>query len=166
MGEAHVPTEPAQARQEPRVPASHVDARRPGHPQGTSPQGPPPPLRLIWRLRGREAFAELRRSGRQTRRGPITITGAPGHLSEPPQVGFAVGRRVGGAVQRNRLRRRLRAIATEVAEDLTPGAYLIGTAPEAAALPFRELRTIVSDLLLAAPSANRRARPSATQTTS
>jgi hypothetical protein len=46
-----------------------------------------------------------------------------------------------------------------VAGDLTPGAYLIGTAPEAAALPFRELRTIVSDLLLAAPSAGRRARP-------
>jgi len=157
MGEAHVPTEQAQARQEPRVPAPHVDARRPGHPQGTSPQGPPPSVRLIWRLRGRAAFAELRRSGRRAQRGPITVTWAPVQ-SPAPQVGFAVGRRVGGAVQRNRLRRRLRAIATEVAADLTPGAYLIGAAPEAAALPFRELRRIVSDLLLAAPSAGRRAR--------
>jgi ribonuclease P protein component len=73
----------------------------------------------------------------------------PGQPTEPPQVGFAVGRRVGGAVQRNRLRRRLRAIATEAAADLAPGAYLIGVAPPAAALPFRELRTIVSDMLLA-----------------
>jgi ribonuclease P protein component len=87
----------------------------------------------------------------------VTVTWAPVHPTAPPQVGFAVGKRVGGAVQRNRLRRRLRAIATEVAADLTPGAYLIGTAPEAAALPFRELRTIVSDLLLGAPSTGRRA---------
>ena len=164
MSEAHVPTEQAQARQEPRVQAPDVDARRPGHPQGTPPQGPPPSVRLIWRLRGREAFAELRRSGRQTRRGPITVTWAA-VPSPAPQVGFAVGKRVGGAVQRNRLRRRLRAIATEVAAGLTPGAYLIGAAPEAAVLPFRELRRIVSDLLLAAPSADRRARPPATRTT-
>lgn len=87
----------------------------------------------------------------------MTVTWAPVLPTAPPQVGFAVGKRVGGAVQRNRLRRRLRAIATEVAADLTPGAYLIGAAPEAAALPFRELRTIVSDLLLGAPSAGRRA---------
>ena len=159
MGEAHVPTEPAQARQEPRVPASHVDAGRPGHPQGSSPQGPSQAVGLIWRLRGRQTFVALRRSGRRSQRGPVTVTWAPVHPTEPPRVGFAVGTRVGGAVQRNRLRRRLRAIATEVAGDLAPGAYLIGTAPEAAVLPFRELRTIVSDLLLAAPSAGRRARP-------
>ena len=89
------------------------------------------------------------------RRGPITVTWAPGNPSEPPKVGFAVGRRVGGAVQRNRLRRRLRAIATEVASELKPGAYLIGTAPEAAALPFRELRAIVCESLLAAPGPTR-----------
>jgi ribonuclease P protein component len=161
MGEAHVPTEQAQARQESRFPAPHVDAGRPGHPQGSPPQGPQAPVGLIWRLRGRQTFVALRRSGRRSQRGPITITWAPVHPTVPPQVGFAVGTRVGGAVQRNRLRRRLRAIATEVAGELTPGAYLIGAAPEAATLPFRELRTIVSDMLLAAPSAGRRAHPPA-----
>jgi ribonuclease P protein component len=149
MGEAHVPTEQAQARQESRVSSPHVDAGRPSHPQGPAPQGPPQAVGLIWRLRGRQSFIALRRSGRRLRRGPITVTWAPGQPTEPPQVGFAVGRRVGGAVQRNRLRRRLRAIATEVAADLAPGAYLIGAAPPATTLPFRELRTIVSDLLVA-----------------
>ena len=158
MGEAHVPTEQAQARQEPRFSAPHVDAGRPGHPEGAPSQGPSQAVGLIWRLRGRQNFTALRRSGRRLQRGPITITWAPGHFSEPPQVGFAVGRRVGGAVQRNRLRRRLRAIATEVAANLAPGAYLIGVTPEAATLPFRELRTIVSDMLLAVPRSEPRAR--------
>jgi ribonuclease P protein component len=149
MGEAHIPTEQAQARQESRLSAPHVDPGRTSHHQGPSPQGPPQAVGLIWRLRGRQNFLALRRSERRVHRGPITITWVPGQPTEPPQVGFAVGRRVGGAVQRNRLRRRLRAIATEAAADLAPGAYLIGVAPPAVALPFRELRTIVSDMLLA-----------------
>jgi ribonuclease P protein component len=157
MGEAHIPTEQAQARQEPRLPSPDVHASGSGHLEGPSPQGPPQAVGLIWRLRGRQSFVALRRSGRRVQRGPITVTWAPGQPTEPPQVGFAVGRRVGGAVQRNRLRRRLRAIATEVAADLVPGAYLIGAAPEAATLPFRELRTIVSDMLLAVPRSTWRA---------
>jgi len=43
----------------------------------------------------------------------------------PPRVAFAVGRRVGSAVERNRLRRQLRAVAAELAPDLEPGAYLV-----------------------------------------
>ena len=41
-------------------------------------------------------------------------------------VAYAVGRHVGGAVVRNRCRRRLRVIAAEASPDLAPGAYLIG----------------------------------------
>jgi ribonuclease P protein component len=46
-------------------------------------------------------------------------------------------------VVRNRLRRRLRAIVSELAPQLAPGAYLVGAAPEAAALSFGELQAIV-----------------------
>ena len=72
----------------------------------------------------------------------MTVSWVPGSASEPPRVAFAIGRKVGGAVVRNRLRRRLRAIATEL--DLAPGAYLISAAPAAATLPYRELRALVS----------------------
>jgi ribonuclease P protein component len=48
-------------------------------------------------------------------------------------------------VRRNRLRRRLRAIAFELGPDLQPGAYLIAAAPAAAGLSYGELRTIVSE---------------------
>jgi ribonuclease P protein component len=54
---------------------------------------------------------------------------------------------VGNAVVRNRLRRRLRAIVSELAPQLAPGAYLVAAAPEAALLKFGELKAIVSEAL-------------------
>jgi ribonuclease P protein component len=70
------------------------------------------------------------------------VEGEPGST---PRVAYAIGRRVGGAVHRNRLRRQLRAIASELGSDLQPGAYLIAAAPAAAGLSYGELRTIVSE---------------------
>jgi len=80
------------------------------------------------------------------RRGPVSVTFLPGGPEEtgPPRVAYAVGRRIGGAVRRNRLRRRLRAVVADLAPELRPGAYLVGAAPEAADLPFGELKAVVS----------------------
>ena len=143
MGETDVPAEQPQARQEPRVPSPDVDARRAGHLEGSSAQGAPPAVGLIWRVRDRATFAALRR-GRRVRNGPITISWVDGEPTQPPRVAFAIGRRVGHAIERNRLRRRLRAVVRTLAPNLGPGAYLIGAAPKAAHLPFEELRTTVS----------------------
>jgi ribonuclease P protein component len=52
-------------------------------------------------------------------------------------VAFAIGRRVGGAVVRNRLRRRLRELAR--ASSLPGGAWLVSAAPGAATASFAEL---------------------------
>jgi ribonuclease P protein component len=65
----------------------------------------------------------------------------------PPRVAYAIGRKVGGAVERNRLRRRLRAIVWQLAPSLRPGAYLIGVAPEVANFSVGELRTTVTRAL-------------------
>ena len=46
-------------------------------------------------------------------------------------------------MERNQLRRRLRAIVNELAPQLRPGAYLIRAAPEAAHLRYEELRATV-----------------------
>jgi ribonuclease P protein component len=51
----------------------------------------------------------------------LQAAACPGHLppGRAPRVGFTVTKRVGNAVVRNRVRRRLRALAREV---LVPGA--------------------------------------------
>lgn len=64
-----------------------------------------------------------------------------------PRVAYAVGRRFGGAVERNRCRRRLRAVAGELAGELAPGDYLVGAGRGAQQLPFRELRERVFDAM-------------------
>ena len=68
-------------------------------------QGPLPPVGLIWPIRERSTFRALAR-GRRRRRGVVMVTCAVvGPGSEPPRVAYAVGRGVGGAVVRNRVRR-------------------------------------------------------------
>ncbi|HET7487935.1 MAG TPA: ribonuclease P protein component [Acidimicrobiales bacterium] len=99
---------------------------------------------MIHRVTDRATFAGLRRSRRRSRKGPITVTFLAAASASPPRVAYAVGRSVGGAVVRNRLRRRMRAVVSELGPNLRPGAYLVGAAPEAASLPFRELQSMVS----------------------
>ncbi len=74
-------------------------------------------------------------------------------------MAYAIGKRVGPAVVRNRLRRRLRMIIREVAATLPPGAYLIGAGPPAALSPYDELRTMVSQAIASSTRARPAARP-------
>lgn len=141
--EATVPAEYTQAGQESRFPAPDVDARRTLDRERAPAPGPAPPDRLTWRIRDRTTFAALRASPRRGRRGPITVTWVPDGAGTPPRVAYSIGRQVGSAVVRNRLRRRLRAAAGELG--LGPGAYLISAAPPAAGMTFGELRESVRE---------------------
>jgi len=62
-------------------------------------------------------------------------------------VAFAIGRKIGGAVVRNRLRRRLRAISGELSGRLAAGAYLFSVSREAIDLPYGELKADVEAAL-------------------
>jgi ribonuclease P protein component len=86
-------------------------------------------------VRGRDAFSALSRHGRRVREGPLTVVHREG--PDPARVAFSVSRRVGPAVVRNRLRRRLRALWQDL--EVPTGDYLIVTAPPAAGLGFTEL---------------------------
>jgi ribonuclease P protein component len=136
MGEATVPAEQPASGQAARVPAPDVDAGGPGDPQVPPGQGSRPPVRLIWRVRDQATFAQIRHA-RRVRRGLITVArvddGAPG----PPRVAFGIGRKVGPAVLRNRLRRRLRELARSSA--LGSGAWFVSAAPGAGEVPFETL---------------------------
>jgi ribonuclease P protein component len=66
-------------------------------------------------------------------------------------VAYAVGRRVGNAVTRNRVRRRLRtALLADRAVVRSDSAYLVGATPAAAGASFAELRDALADCLRAA----------------
>jgi ribonuclease P protein component len=107
---------------------------------------------LIWSIRDRATFVALRQRGVRTRQGPLGITYLPPRsatdATTPPRVAFAIGRKVGHAVERNRLRRRLRAVLTAIAPDqLPPGAYLVTAQADAIASSPEELREHVERAL-------------------
>ena len=130
MREAHLPTEQSSPRQEARFPQPDEHPCRASRAEGTSRQGPLQPVGLIWRIRERSAFTRLAREGRRTRAGVLWCTYIPDPAAMPPRVAYALGRAIGPAVVRNRLRRRLRAALENIS--LPPGLYLIGAQPTAA----------------------------------
>jgi ribonuclease P protein component len=68
-----------------------------------------------------------------------------------PQVAYAVGRGVGNAVTRNRVRRRLRAaVRAESAVVRPDSAYLVGTTPAGADASYEELRAALAEALRSA----------------
>ena len=142
--EAYVSAQQPASRQAPRVPSPHVHPRRARRAPVSPGQGSGPPVGLIWRIRDRDTFLALRRDGVRARSGPLTLVHLADRSDEPtpPRVAFAIGRRVGKAVVRNQLRRRLRAVFAEdaAAGSVPPGAYLVLAQPAAAALSYPELR--------------------------
>ena len=79
------------------------------------------------------------------------ITWLAGPAGTPPRVAYAVNRSVGGAVVRNRLRRRLRAAVAELAGTgrVPSGACLVGASPAAVDMTFEELKASVAEALSA-----------------
>jgi ribonuclease P protein component len=103
----------------------------------------------LWRITDRGSFLALRHDGRRARRGPLTVTWLPPTAEQaatPPRVGFALGKAIGGAVLRNRVRRRLRAVLRELAaaDQLPAGTYLLGGSAALATLPWSELVELVA----------------------
>jgi len=91
-------------------------------------------------VRTREDFDALSRSRARRRSGPIWVVRADG--DDEPRVAYAVPRKVGTAVIRNRVRRRLRAMIADLDRRgrLVPGLYLVGVRPEAITLDAGALR--------------------------
>jgi ribonuclease P protein component len=104
---------------------------------------------LIWTIRGRRAFQTLARSGRTVRTETLWCTFLDDPAAVPLRVAFAVGRSLGSAVRRNRLRRRLREAMRLVASELhlQRGWLLIGAKPAANKHTFESLRGELTILL-------------------
>jgi ribonuclease P protein component len=90
----------------------------------------------------RRCVREGRRAGSRTLVLHLTGPGEPlGAADAPARVGFVVGKTVGGAVVRNRVRRRLRHLVRDRLAELPPASTLVVRALAAAAdASYAELR--------------------------
>jgi ribonuclease P protein component len=105
--------------------------------------------RSVGRIRHRSSFVALRRPAGRAAVGPLRVSWVPPILSDPfPQVSYAIGRRCGNAVERNRLRRRLRAVVGQT--QLAPGCYLVIADPPAVNLGFSDLASTVGSAMSSA----------------
>jgi len=86
-------------------------------------------------------FTRLRRRGRRTATPHLTVYHASGAPDDArPLVGITVSKAVGGAVERNRLRRRLAASLHELLNPHDRLRVLVVPRPSAAALDYAQLR--------------------------
>ena len=91
-------------------------------------------------------FRRVLKDGRTVRPGWATIYLADGPLpSSPSRLGLAVPARAGGAVQRNRIKRRLRA-AFRSAAPQSGLDVVIRARPEATRVDFQELERTFREL--------------------
>lgn len=85
------------------------------------------------RLRLSREFARVREEGRTVRGGLLMLGVLPVDEAAAFRVGFVTSKRVGGAVARNRIRRRLREIVRRHQDALGNGLWLVVIARPAAA---------------------------------
>lgn len=107
---------------------------------------------MIHRVRERAAFQRLAADGVRIRRSALWCTWCPVPDSTATFVAFALGRALGPAVTRNRLRRRLRAVLAEIdrEEPLPQVMMLFGARPRATELTFdqldREMHALIGEI--------------------
>ena len=156
MDETYLSTQRAQARQDTRLSQAHVDQSWTGRDQGPPGEGTPAPVGLtpmgpagseritVVPIRSRHTFAALRRPSGKGRHGPVSMSFVDRPDWTRTEVAYAVNRKVGNAVQRNLLRRRMRAIVSERAAVLPVGAYLVRVGPDGTSLDFNELKVAMT----------------------
>ncbi len=156
MDETHLSTKRTQTGEDPRLPQADVDEGRPGGDPVAPGEGTPSPvgvtsgggsLTALAPIRSRHTFEDLRRSRTRGRSGPLTVVFIPQSTWSRCEVAYAINRKMGNAVTRNRLRRRLRSILSGHTPSLPAGAYLIRTGPEAPHLAFDQLKVAMSQAL-------------------
>lgn len=105
----------------------------------------------LHRVHDRATHTRLRRA-RRVRRGPLTVSCVSEADSRAPRVAYAIARGTGGAVRRNRVRRRLRAVMTALSPELAGKAWLVGAGAEVLDIDARALRASAESAISALAS--------------
>lgn len=88
----------------------------------------------------------VRHEGVHIRSGPLSCTMLLDSSLAQPHVGYALGRHVGVAVRRNRLRRQLRVLLKAHETLLSPGFYVFGASPQATKATAQQLAAAVENI--------------------
>jgi ribonuclease P protein component len=154
--EAHLSAEQTRPQAPPRLPLAHGDHRWPPRYRVASRQGPQAPVglrlrtptrtaRVVQRLKKRSEFLAARKGRRLN--GPLFFIEALERPDDDPaRYGLTVTRKVGNAVERNRIRRRLReAIRVHSGADMVPGFdYVIVARRDLLSAPFDRIEAELS----------------------
>lgn len=128
--EAHLSAEQPGPQAASRLPRADGNGRRSGG-VARAPVARPEVAQRLITLTKRADFLAANRGRRRVTPGFILLTLARGDTSGAARVGFTVTKKIGGAVVRNRMKRRFRALARQVLAPLaSPGHdyVLIGRA--------------------------------------
>ena len=145
--ETYFPTKQPSPLQEAWFSPSHEYPRRPCDSESSPGKGSPPAFRLIGRIRHRDIFSRLSKEGTYVRAHGLWCSLLLDSSLENAHIGYAIGRQVGGAVERNRIKRQLRALFSSRSGQLQPGWYLIGVTPNASGSTWDQLGALVDRLI-------------------
>src|SRR5438067_3100812 len=111
--EAHLPAEQSRPQAPARVPRPHGDARRS---QGAEfpPRAGPQEAQRLTTLKKRSDFLAANGGKRISTPGFLLLVRDRKDADAAMRVGFTVTKKIGGAVVRNRMKRRFRALAREI----------------------------------------------------
>ena len=114
--EAHLPAEQSRPQPPARLPVAHGDAGRPQSAERAPRARPQEAQRLVSPtvLRKRADFLAANAGKRAATAGFILLVRDRGDGDPMKRVGFTVTKKIGGAVVRNRMKRRFRALAREI----------------------------------------------------
>jgi len=100
----------------------------------------------VRRIHGVHAFQELHRSRHVARSDILVVRWSSGTPDQPAALAFAIGRKVGNAVVRNRIRRVLRHHLDSLLAE-RHGDFLVIVTPDATAKTPAELRQRLTELV-------------------
>jgi ribonuclease P protein component len=111
--EAHFPAEQPRPQTPARLPLAHGDS---GRPQGAerAPRARPQETQRLTTIKKRSDFLAANAGRRVATPGFVLLVRDREDSDPSLRVGFTVTRKIGGAVVRNRMKRRFRALAREV----------------------------------------------------